>query len=271
MGTLEGKIALITGGASGIGLATARRLRAEGAEVVISDLSVSDGEQVAGDIGASFVKADVSVSQDWARVIEAVRERHGGLDFAHLNAGVATPEAVIDAVTDEQYRRIMGANVDGVVLGMRAVVPEIAARGGGSIVATASLAGLIAFSPDPVYCATKAAVVGLVRALAPQLAERGITVNAICPGMTDTKIVSKEARELLVAANFPLMAPEEIAEAVYERLIGSETGQAWVCQPGREATAYRFAGAPGPGGGLAGRTPPAGIAADELLHRAERD
>jgi NAD(P)-dependent dehydrogenase (short-subunit alcohol dehydrogenase family) len=268
MGTLEGKVALITGGASGIGLATARRLRAEDAEVVISDLSVPAGEHAAAEIGASFVRADVSSSEDWARVIETVRERHGGLDLAHLNAGVATPEAMIDAVTDEQYRRIMGANVDGVVLGMRAVVPEIAARGGGSVVATASLAGLIGFSPDPVYCATKAAVVGLVRALAPQLAERGITVNAICPGMTDTGIVSDEARELLTAANFPLMAPEEIAEVVYQRLIGSESGQAWVCQVGREATPYRFAGVPGPGGAMAGRTPPPGIAADEQLRRA---
>jgi NAD(P)-dependent dehydrogenase (short-subunit alcohol dehydrogenase family) len=271
MGTLEGKVALITGGASGIGLATARRLRVEGADVVIADLAEREGEKAAAETGASFVRADVSSSQDWRRVIDTVHELHEGLDLAHLNAGVTTPEATIDDVTDEQYRRIMGANLDGVVLGMRAVVPAIAARGGGSIVATASLAGLIGFSPDPIYGATKAAVVGLVRALAPQLAARGITVNAICPGMTDTAIVSEEARALLSAANFPLMTPEEIAEVVYQRLVGSESGQAWVCQVGREATPYRFAGVPGPGGAVAGRPPPPGIAADEQLRRVRHE
>src|SRR5256885_17054938 len=95
---------------------------------------------------------------------------------------------------EEQSRRIMGPNVDGVVFGARALVPSMAARGGGAIVATASLAGLIAFSPDPIYTLTKHAVVGLVRALAPQLEPPGIPPNAVCPGLTDTPLVCGDRR-----------------------------------------------------------------------------
>src|SRR5207247_5770526 len=113
------------------------------------------------------------------RVVTEVEDAFGGIDVAHLNAGVTTGEAAIDAVTDDQYRRIMGPNVDGVVFGTRALVPVMDRRGGGAIVATASLAGLISFPPDPIYALTKHAVLRLVRSLRPQLAARNITVNAV--------------------------------------------------------------------------------------------
>ncbi|HEV2361954.1 MAG TPA: SDR family oxidoreductase [Acidimicrobiales bacterium] len=267
LGTLDGKVALVTGGASGIGRATARRLRSEGAEVVISDLDESGGAAVAEEIAGVFVRADAGSPDDWSTVVERVRDAHGALHIAHLNAGIATGQGDITAVTDDRYSLIMRANVDGVFYGLRAVVPLIESSGGGAIVATASLAGLIGFSPDPVYCATKHAVVGYVRSLAPQLEGRGITINAICPGMVDPGIVTDELRQLLEEAQFPMMEPEQIAEAVYRCVVGEDTGQAYVCQVGIEPTAYRFSGVPGPQGEVAGRTPPPGVAAEDQLSR----
>jgi len=267
-GLLTGKVALISGGASGIGRATAQRLHAAGALVVLADLDARQGEETASQVDGRYVKVDVGEPADWDRAVDEAVSAFGGLDIAYLNAGVTTPEADVTKITDEQYRRILGANLDGVVFGARAVVPAIERRGGGAIVATASLAGLIAYSPDPLYAATKHAVVGLVRALAPQLQAKNITINAICPGLVDTPLLGPDARRLAAAADFPLIPATDIAEAVLGRVLGPETGQAWVCQSGREALAYRFANVPGPRGEAAGRTPPAGLAADEELRRA---
>jgi NAD(P)-dependent dehydrogenase (short-subunit alcohol dehydrogenase family) len=157
----------------------------------------------------------------------------------------------------------MSVNVDGVVYGVRALVPALAARGGGAIVATASLAGLIGFSPDPIYCLTKHAVVGLVRSVVPQLAEHHITINAVCPSIVDTPMVG-DSRELLQSSGFPLIDPEAVALAVADRLAGEETGQAMVIQAGREALSYRFARPPGPrAGGTVGQMPPAEFSAHD--------
>jgi NAD(P)-dependent dehydrogenase (short-subunit alcohol dehydrogenase family) len=122
----------------------------------------------------------------------------------------------------------------------------MADNGGGAIVATASIAGLIAFSPDPIYTMTKHAVVGLVRALAPGLEPHGVTVNAICPGIVDTPLVGEQAKQGLEAAGFPLMPPSQIAEAVVGAIRSGETGVCWVCQPGREAERFEFGHVPGP-------------------------
>lgn len=266
--SLEGKVAVITGGASGIGLATARRLSASGALIVVVDLAEDKGERLAAELRACYVPADVGDPADWDRVVAEADRSFGGIDLAFLNAGVITPESDVTAVSDESYRRIVSVNLDGVFFGVRAVVPSIEARGGGAIVTTASLAGLISYSPDPVYAMTKHAVVGLVRALAPQLQAKGITINAICPGLVDTPLLSAEAKAMAAEAGFPLIPATDIAEAVHGRMIGSETGRAWVCQSGREATVYRYAGVPGPAGAAAGRTPPAALAAhDQLTQR----
>ena len=138
-------------------------------------------------------------------------------------------------------RGILAANLEGVVYGTR----ELAARlmpGGGSIVATASLAGLTGMPGDPAYTATKHAVVGWVRAAAPALAERGIRLNALCPGFTDTPIVDAELRDHL---DVPLMEPSFVAEAAVRVLRDRETGRAWVVQPNR-VEPFRFPGVPGP-------------------------
>jgi NAD(P)-dependent dehydrogenase (short-subunit alcohol dehydrogenase family) len=262
---LDGKVALVTGGASGIGLATASRLAAAGASVVIADLDEEAGPGVAEGIGATFSRLDVGESEQWSSVVAAIEASHGGIDIAHLNAGVISGAPLLSELSDEAYRRIMRANVDGVIFGARAVVPSMAARGGGAIVATASLAGLIAFSPDPVYTATKHAVVGFVRAVAPQLEAFGITINAVCPGIVRTPLISDETVEMITSAGFPLIEPEAVAEAVMGCVAGAATAQAIVVQAEREPTPYRFAGVPGPGGEFAGRTPPPGAAAADQL------
>ncbi|HXY46006.1 MAG TPA: SDR family oxidoreductase, partial [Acidimicrobiales bacterium] len=217
-GELAGKVALVTGAASGIGLATARRLRAAGASIAVVDLDAEGGGAVALELDGHFTRADVGEPADWRRAVAETEERLGGVDIAVLNAGVVTPEPDVVKVTDEQYRRILGANLNGVFFGVRAVTPAIERRHGGAIVATASLAGLIAYSPDPVYAMTKTAVIGLVRALAPQLMARNITINAICPGLVDTPLLGGDARALATAADFPLIPVSDIAEAVFGRV-----------------------------------------------------
>src|SRR5579859_1390385 len=213
--------ALVTGGASGIGAATVALLEREGADVQVLDLQ--DG-------------FDVGDPTAWEVV--------GSVDFAFLNAGVATGVTEIGALTDELYRRAVGANVDGVVFGVRRLVRVM--EPGSAIVATASLAGLTAMPHDPVYTLTKHAVVGFVRSVAPQLAERGIRANVVCPGYADTPIVPSELRGELEEQGLPLLAPERVAAAILAAARSPETGQAWVVQPGREPLVYEFRGVPGP-------------------------
>jgi NAD(P)-dependent dehydrogenase (short-subunit alcohol dehydrogenase family) len=264
MAVLTDKVAIVTGGGSGIGAASATRLAEAGASVVVVDQDQTSAHEVADRLGGLAVVADVSRSDQWAAITDAAVSRFGGVDLAHLNAGVTTGESDISLLTDEQYRRAVGVNVDGVVFGVRALVPFLRQRGGGSLVATASLAGLIGYSPDPIYGLTKHAVVGLVRALAPQLAEQHIVLNAICPSLVDTSMLDETMRGEIKGAGFPLIEPETVAEAVLQCLTGEDTGRAMVIQAGREPLAYRFARPPGPRAeGAEGKLPPAALAAHD--------
>jgi len=213
--------ALVTGGRSGIGLAIVEALSRDGVDVQVLDLV--DGFDV-GDPGA------------WETVVEP-------FDLACLNAGVVSGERLIGRVSDEQYRRIVGVNVDGVVFGVRRLSRVMR---GGSIVVTASLAGLTAMENDPLYALTKHALVGFVRSVAPQLAERGIRLNMVNPGIVDTPLLDEEGRDRLLEAGFPLLQPEDVAAAVLLAAEDDEVGQAWVVQPGREPLKFRFPGVPGP-------------------------
>src|SRR5437763_5524223 len=163
----HGRGALVTGGASGIGLATARRLTTEGARVVVVDFNEDAGKQAAEELDGLFVRCDVTDPADVSEAFRQAEEHLGGIDIAHLNAGVVSRTNQIDELSDEEYRRVVGVNVDGVVFGAREAARSMKRRGGGSIVATASLAGLVAYATDPLYALTKHAVVGLVRGLAP--------------------------------------------------------------------------------------------------------
>jgi NAD(P)-dependent dehydrogenase (short-subunit alcohol dehydrogenase family) len=244
VGELSGKVALVTGGASGIGRATVRRLAEAGAQVVVADLDRAGGEAAAEEAGGRFVAADVSRPEDWAALVAAAEDAFGGLDLAHLNAGVTSGTDEPIALTDEQYRRILGANVDGVVFGVRAVVPAMERRGGGAIVATASVAGLVPFPIDCVYTLTKHAVVGYVRSIAVPLAGRRIRVNAVCPGIVDTPLLG-EAKELLERMAYPLIPPADIAAAVVDLLAGDRVGECLVCMPGRDPEPFAFGTVPG--------------------------
>lgn len=260
MGLLDHKVAVITGAASGIGLATAGLLAREGAKVLAVDIDGPRVNAAASSVGAVAMRADVSRAEGWDEIVQSVRAL-GGADVVHLNAGVTTGHEDLSQLEESSYRRIMSVNVDGVVYGIRALLPELAARGGGSIVVTASLAGVIAFPADPIYTMTKHAVVGLVRSLAPRLAESHITVNAICPGLVDTPLIDGEVRDALIESGFPLIGPDAVAAAVLSAATGEETGQAIVVQAGREPVAYRFGRPPGPRmEGAEGRIPPGWLA-----------
>jgi NAD(P)-dependent dehydrogenase (short-subunit alcohol dehydrogenase family) len=253
MGLFDGKVGFVTGGASGIGRATVARLRAEGADVVLADIDEAAGKTVAAELGAEFIRLDVSDADAWKRAIEEATRRCGGLDIVFLNAGISTYPARERAengeapglfdladLPDDAYRRILGVNVDGVVFGARAATPALVARGGGAIVATASVAGLIGFSPDPIYTATKHAVVGLVRALGPLLAPHNITVNAICPGIVDTNILGPEVASMLRENGLTVMDPSQIADAVVEAVTSGASGEAFVCLPNKDHERFRF-------------------------------
>jgi len=214
------RTALVTGSASGIGAAIVELLRTDGAEVQALDLA--DG-------------FDVADPQAWETV--------GSAELACLNAGVTTGETDIRDVSDEAYSRIRGANLDGVVYGVRRLAHVLEPKS--VIVVTASLAGLVAAPQDPLYTLTKHAVVGFVRSVAPQLAAREIRINAVAPGFVDTPLL-REGRARFVDAGFPLLQPAEVAQAVLTAARSGGTGQVWIVQPGREAEPFRFPSIPGP-------------------------
>jgi NAD(P)-dependent dehydrogenase (short-subunit alcohol dehydrogenase family) len=212
--------AIVTGGAQGIGAAIVERLRADGFDVDVLDLATG---------------FDVRDPAAWGGV--------GPVDVACLNAGVVSGVADVSELDDETYRRTLAVNVDGVVFGVRALARMMAP--GGRIVVTASLAGIVPIASDPVYGLTKHAVLGFVRSAAPQLAARGLRINAVCPGIVDTPMIAPQ-REQFVAAGFPLLRPEDVAEGVAAALASEGTGEAWIVQPGRDPLSFSFPGVPGP-------------------------
>jgi len=222
--------ALVTGAEGGIGRAICARLEREGYDVVRLDL-------VTG--------FDAGDARAWDDVPD--------VELACLNAGVTTHVEDIRLLTTERYREVLGVNVDGVVFGVRALAQRLER---GAIVCTASLAGLTDMQLDPIYALTKHAVVGFVRSVAPQLEARGVRVNAVCPGIVDTAMIDAQ-RDALLAAGFPLLTPDDVADAVWLAATSDGAGEAWVVQPGREPLRFRYPGVPGPRTpGAEGMAPP---------------
>jgi 3alpha(or 20beta)-hydroxysteroid dehydrogenase len=186
MGRLFGKVALVTGGAQGIGEAIARKFGEHGARVVIGDIQHDKGAKVAASIGedALYVPLDVTDAGNWSAAIAEIEARCGGLDVLVCNAGDGCG-GPIEHTAIEAHLKVVDLNLNGVWLGIRAAVPALAARGGGSIVTISSIDGLAGVSGLSSYVATKFAVTGMTKALALELGDRGIRVNSVHPGIVD--------------------------------------------------------------------------------------
>ena len=231
MGKLDGRAAVITGGASGIGSATVRLFVEEGCRVVIADVQDDRGERLAKDLGdrTAYVHADVSQEGDVKAAIDHASARFGRLDCIFNNAGFGGVSGSIETVPVDAYDRTMGVLLRGVFLGMKHAAPVMKRQGSGSIISTASVAGLQAGYGPHVYSAAKAAVIHLTRTVAMELGESGVRVNCICPGGIATPIfgeavgVSGEAADRVAESMKTIMAnrqpiqraglPEDIARA----------------------------------------------------------
>ena len=216
MGRLEGKTALITGGARGQGAAEARLFAEEGANVVLTDVLDQDGERTADAIGADYLHHDVTSEEEWAAAVARAVDLHGGLDVLVNNAGILSSSSIIECELDE-FRRVIEVNQIGVYIGMREVAPAMIERGGGSIVNISSVAGMRASRLSGIaYGASKWAVRGMTKSAALSLARHGIRVNSIHPGLIDTPMIADTdpARLAQLVEQIPLgrlAQPEEVA------------------------------------------------------------
>lgn len=246
---LSGTAALVTGAASGIGAAVVERLAARGARVALVDRDVDAVTARAHDLGGIGLGTDVSDPEAMATVVAETGRRLGPLRTVVLNAGTSAGQTGLDGDLDvAAYRRLVGVNIDHVVYGTCAAAPVLRSNGGGTIVATASLAGLVPMPADPLYTMTKHAVVGYVRAAADALDTGGIRILALCPGFTDTPLIDPFRAQL---ATMPLLTVGDVAGAFEEMITTGRNGDVWYVQPGRPAGQYRFRGVPGAAGGHA--------------------
>src|SRR4029079_7205386 len=228
----NGKIAIITGGGSGIGRATALRLARDGAAIVVADWNEDGARETVALVeaaggSAAAVKVDVTSSTDLAAMLAFADTTYGGFDILYNNAGVTTGQPRYPESPEANWRRTVDIDLNAVIEGTRQAIPKLRERGGGVISSTASLAGLFGFQQDPVYAAAKHVVVGLTRALVNLKAEMNIRVNCVCPAVVRTPLVTSGIQRLSGAAReeaekrigaMPMLPPEEIAEAVYEMI-----------------------------------------------------
>ena len=238
---VDGKRVIITGASGGIGRAGVRHFAELGASVVGMDVVDGPGEQLAAELGAphAYRHVDLTDPASVASELAAAAEHLGGLDVAWLNAGVMTRANNLDPLDDPlttldiaHYRRVFDVNVGANIAAVGALLPLL--RAGGDIVITSSGAGLIPFPPDPIYTASKHAVIGLVRSLAPALRDAGVRVHAVCPGGTDTPMAGTAGEGL------QLQPPVAVAECVVALLDAGGTGDVWTALANRPPTQIRF-------------------------------
>ncbi len=225
MKRLEGRVAVVTGGASGFGAAIARRFLDEAAQVVIADIDGGKGRALAGSVprDSAFVETDVTSARDLRRMIDFALERFGALDVLVNNAGIGQRPQPLEEVTEELYDALLDVNLRSVFLGCRAVLPVFRRKRRGVIINTASGIALIPRPRLLLYAAAKGAVVTFTKGLAMELAPEGIRVNALCPAVADTPMLTEfmggvpsEGARAAFAAGIPLgrlVAPEDVAAA----------------------------------------------------------
>jgi 15-hydroxyprostaglandin dehydrogenase (NAD) len=236
---IKGKVAVITGGGSGIGRATAVRLATEGARVVVADVDQNGAretvvriEQAGGT--AAAIRTDVARPADITAMLEFAEHHFGGLDILHNNAGITTGDPGYPNAGLEQWQRVLDVNLRAVLLGTQLALPLLRRRGGGCIIHTSSMAGLVGWPPDPIYAATKAAVILFTHSMAPFAAEN-VRINCICPGGVNTPMLQRarqSAREK-PPEDLPLLEPAEIADGVVQLVADdSLAGRALLIGPG---------------------------------------
>lgn len=219
MKRLEGKVAIITGAAQGMGASHARKFVEEGAKVVLTDLNKEKGEALSAELGenALFVSQNVTSAEDWANVVAEAEKTFGKVDVLVNNAGITMAKSILQT-TEEEYRRIVEINQVSVFLGMKTVIPAMQKAGGGSIVNISSMNGLVAGAIG--YTDTKFAVRGMTKAAAIECANYGIRVNSVHPGVIATPMVVQEDTKAAVEAfskHIPLKRvaePEEVSNMV---------------------------------------------------------
>ncbi len=222
-GRLAGKVAVITGGASGIGQASARRFSAEGANVCIADIDAARGESVAREVGGLFVQADVSKSEEVQRLYARAADHFGGIDILFNNAGIWDPgDTSILETSLETWERVIAINQTSVFLCCKYGIPYLQRRGGGSVINTASFVALVGAAISQIaYTASKGAVLAMTRELGVQFAKENIRVNALCPGPVSTPLLEqlfasdpdKAAMRLVHLPPGRFAKPEEVAAA----------------------------------------------------------
>lgn len=216
MGTLDGRVAVVTGGAQGMGAAHAERLASEGASVVITDRQTGAGQATADRVGARFVEHDVTDEAQWAAVVSSTIDEFGRIDVLVNNAGILHWATMTNTALDD-WNRVVAVNQTGVYLGMRAAADVMKRQGSGSIINIASVGGLRGGSPCFAYAATKWAVRGMTRGAAQELGPFGVRVNAILPGVIDTPMMADHDLQAMADRMIPLgrfAQPQEISEAV---------------------------------------------------------
>lgn len=224
---MKDRVAIVTGGGSGIGRAIVLAFARRGVQVVVGDVQAEAGEEAVRAVQEAggevfFRRTDVSKADEVEALVRATVERYGNLDFLVNNAGIEGEQALTADTTEANWDRVLAVNLKGVWLGMRAAIPVLLEGDGGAIVNVSSVAGLVGFRGIPAYVASKHGILGLTKTAALEYAQKGIRVNAVCPGVIQTAMIDRfiqgrpevEAQFRAMEPVGRLGRPEEVAEAV---------------------------------------------------------